>query len=72
MKNKDNIPPPEASNPIVTGSKEAIQLNEAQDKDAEIGIMNMFKGLKETIDEHLRENHENTNSCTKNQNNSRH
>lgn len=61
MKDQDNKHPPEATNPIVLGSKES-KLAEVQDKDFKIAIMSMFKDLKDTVNKCPNEDWENANS----------
>lgn len=61
MKNQDNKYPPEATNPIVLGSKESI-LAEVQDKDFKIAVMSMFRDLKDNVNKWLNEDWETTNS----------
>lgn len=45
MNSQDNMPSPEASNPIAT-CPEKSNLAETQDKDFKIRIVNIFKDLK--------------------------
>ena len=61
MKNQGNKYPPEATNPIVLGSKESA-LAEAQDKDFKIAIVSMFKDLTDTVNKCPNKDWENTNS----------
>lgn len=47
LNSQDNMPSTDVNNPVVICNK--INLAKSQDQDFKIGIMNMFKNLKEDI-----------------------
>lgn len=61
MDSQDNMPPPEASNPLAIGC-EKCNLDEAPDKNVKIAITSMFMDFKEDVNKSFKEVCENTNS----------